>query len=328
MEFEQVPSPRASAEVPVDLQVLRLVSPARRRRAPRSRAPTSSAPSTATRAATAPSAWTRTTSPRSTSGTGARFALHARRFLRDQRDVDEVVQEAFLRLFLALPELETELQAHRLLPAHAHQPVHRPVPCRPAPAAAAEPGLRPADALRRRRADRPGGAGRGRRHRARRAVAAAAAAPRRRWSSARWRRSRCRSSRPSSSVPRRRASSTCCYRARRALRRLLAGSTADPAALIRLAAGTSGKLGVLIAIVLAGLGSGPDLRVVPVVGKDLPDLPSVAEVVVKQLPAPPKPRAAAPAPSRPPPSPSSSRSPRRTASSRRWTPRRRRSRPA
>jgi RNA polymerase sigma factor (sigma-70 family) len=39
------------------------------------------------------------------------FALHARRFLSDQRDVDEVVQEAFLKLFLALPELETELQA-------------------------------------------------------------------------------------------------------------------------------------------------------------------------------------------------------------------------
>lgn len=39
------------------------------------------------------------------------FAMHARRFLRDPRDVDEVVQEAFLRLFLALPELSTELQA-------------------------------------------------------------------------------------------------------------------------------------------------------------------------------------------------------------------------
>lgn len=39
------------------------------------------------------------------------FAAHARRFLRDPRDVDEVVQEAFLRLFLALPELSSELQA-------------------------------------------------------------------------------------------------------------------------------------------------------------------------------------------------------------------------
>ncbi len=39
------------------------------------------------------------------------FGNQARRFLRDQRDVDEVVQEAFLRLFLALPELQTELQA-------------------------------------------------------------------------------------------------------------------------------------------------------------------------------------------------------------------------
>lgn len=39
------------------------------------------------------------------------FALHARRFLRDQRDIDEVVQEGFLRLFQVLPELDTELQA-------------------------------------------------------------------------------------------------------------------------------------------------------------------------------------------------------------------------
>ena len=39
------------------------------------------------------------------------FGLHARRFLYDPRDVEEVLQEAFLRLFLAMPELETELQA-------------------------------------------------------------------------------------------------------------------------------------------------------------------------------------------------------------------------
>jgi RNA polymerase sigma factor (sigma-70 family) len=39
------------------------------------------------------------------------FGLHARRFLHDQRDVDEVVQEGFLKLFLALPELDNELQA-------------------------------------------------------------------------------------------------------------------------------------------------------------------------------------------------------------------------
>ncbi|MCU1621903.1 MAG: polymerase subunit sigma-24 [Frankiales bacterium] len=39
------------------------------------------------------------------------FALHARRFLSDKRDIDEVVQEGFLKLFLAMPELETELQA-------------------------------------------------------------------------------------------------------------------------------------------------------------------------------------------------------------------------
>jgi RNA polymerase sigma factor (sigma-70 family) len=39
------------------------------------------------------------------------LAAHARRYLRDSRDVDEVVQETFLRLFLAISEIETELQA-------------------------------------------------------------------------------------------------------------------------------------------------------------------------------------------------------------------------
>ncbi|MCU1602932.1 MAG: polymerase subunit sigma-24, partial [Frankiales bacterium] len=39
------------------------------------------------------------------------LAMHARRFLHDQRDIDEVIQEGFLKLFLALPELDTELQA-------------------------------------------------------------------------------------------------------------------------------------------------------------------------------------------------------------------------
>jgi RNA polymerase sigma-70 factor (ECF subfamily) len=39
------------------------------------------------------------------------LAAHARKFLRDGRDVDEVVQETFLRLFLAISEIETELQA-------------------------------------------------------------------------------------------------------------------------------------------------------------------------------------------------------------------------
>jgi RNA polymerase sigma-70 factor (ECF subfamily) len=39
------------------------------------------------------------------------LAAHARRYLRDARDVDEVVQETFLRLFLAISEIETELQA-------------------------------------------------------------------------------------------------------------------------------------------------------------------------------------------------------------------------
>ncbi|HVV74975.1 MAG TPA: RNA polymerase sigma factor [Mycobacteriales bacterium] len=39
------------------------------------------------------------------------LAAHARRYLRDPRDVDEVVQETFLRLFLAISEIETEIQA-------------------------------------------------------------------------------------------------------------------------------------------------------------------------------------------------------------------------
>lgn len=39
------------------------------------------------------------------------LAIYARRFLSDSRDIDEVVQETFLRLFLASSEIETELQA-------------------------------------------------------------------------------------------------------------------------------------------------------------------------------------------------------------------------
>ncbi|HVF21310.1 MAG TPA: sigma-70 family RNA polymerase sigma factor, partial [Mycobacteriales bacterium] len=42
-----------------------------------------------------------------------RFSIvqQVRKFMHDQRDVDEVVQETFLRLFLALPEIESEAQA-------------------------------------------------------------------------------------------------------------------------------------------------------------------------------------------------------------------------
>lgn len=39
------------------------------------------------------------------------FVRHARGYLRNTHDVEEVVQDAFVRLFLALPELETEAQA-------------------------------------------------------------------------------------------------------------------------------------------------------------------------------------------------------------------------
>ena len=39
------------------------------------------------------------------------FTALARHHLRDPRDVDDVLQEAFLRLFLAMPELGTDLQA-------------------------------------------------------------------------------------------------------------------------------------------------------------------------------------------------------------------------
>lgn len=37
--------------------------------------------------------------------------VHARRFLSDPHDIDDVVQETFLKLFLAMPEVETEGQA-------------------------------------------------------------------------------------------------------------------------------------------------------------------------------------------------------------------------
>jgi RNA polymerase sigma-70 factor (ECF subfamily) len=39
------------------------------------------------------------------------LAAHAWRFLSDRHDIDDVVQETFLKLFLAMPEVETEAQA-------------------------------------------------------------------------------------------------------------------------------------------------------------------------------------------------------------------------
>jgi RNA polymerase sigma factor (sigma-70 family) len=44
-------------------------------------------------------------------GSRTRLARRARRFLSDPRDIEEVVQETFLRLVLAMPEFEHEWQA-------------------------------------------------------------------------------------------------------------------------------------------------------------------------------------------------------------------------
>jgi RNA polymerase sigma-70 factor (ECF subfamily) len=212
------------------------------------------------------------------------FTLHARRYLRDQRDADEVVQEAFLRLFLALPELETELQAiaycRRTITnlcidryrAQARRPrlvdldsggvgeladVEHGDPVVQAEDAAlvrtALSMLSPLhrDALVKREVE----------EKPLPVIAEELAIP-------------------EDSVKH------LLFRARRALRKLLAGTSLAPGvdaedgrSLVSAArAGSRGGLAALVLLVLLGLGSGPNLESVPVVGVDLPDVIGVTKL--------------------------------------------------
>jgi RNA polymerase sigma factor (sigma-70 family) len=216
------------------------------------------------------------------------FALHARRFLRDSRDVDEVVQEAFLRLFLALPELETELQAlaycRRTITNlcidryRADQRRPRLVDLESIPIEdlgdddPGDPVVRAEDAALVR-------------------AALSLLSPIHR--DALIKREIEEKSIPAIAEELEIAEDKVkhvLFRARRALRRILAGTQVQPGLdldslstarlLGRRVVNDSGRLSVALAILVVGFGlsSGPDLRAIPLVGSDLPDLPSIAEL--------------------------------------------------
>ena len=215
------------------------------------------------------------------------FTLHARHYLRDERDADDVVQEAFLRLFLALPELETELQAlaycrrtitnlcidrYRAQGRRPHLVHLDSVPLEEIPDEdAGDPVVRAEDAALVREAlsllspmHRAALVKREIEEKTVPVIADELAIP-------------------EESVKH------LLFRARRALRRLLAGTSlapgADgeraraPRATARVGAG--GPAALVLAVVL-GIGSGPNLEAIPVVGVDLPaviDVTSFAQTV-------------------------------------------------
>ena len=211
------------------------------------------------------------------------FTLHARRYLRDQRDADEVVQEAFLRLFLALPELETELQAlaycRRTITnlcidrfrAQARRPSLVGLDTVPLDILVdddpGDPVVRAEDAALVRAAlsmlspiHRAALVKREIEEKPLPVIAAELDIP-------------------EESVKH------LLFRARRALRRILTDSSLAPGGTGQLSealAKAVSKAGLVVgAVMLAaiGLGTGPDLRTLPVVGSDLPDLPSLGQIV-------------------------------------------------
>jgi len=213
----------------------------------------------------------------------ASFTLHARRYLRDGRDADEVVQEAFLRLFLALPELETELQAlaycRRTITnlcidrfrAQARRPSLVDLDSAGAmDLAESDPGdpvVRAEDAAMVR-------------------AALSLLSPLHR--AALVKREIEEKTLPviaeELEIPEESVKHVL-FRARRALRRILASTSLAPGsdaelagALGRAARAGSGGLIAFVMLLVVGLGTGPDLRAIPVVGTDLPDIISVSEL--------------------------------------------------
>ena len=211
------------------------------------------------------------------------FTSHARRYLRDQRDADEVVQEAFLRLFLALPELETELQAlaycRRTITnlcidrfrAQARRPSLVGLDTVPLDILVdddpGDPVVRAEDAALVR-------------------AALSLLSPIHRAALVK----REIEEKPlpviavELDIPEESVKHLL-FRARRALRRILTDSSLAPGGTGQLSealakAVSKGGLAV-VAVMLAaiGLGTGPDFRALPVVGQDLPDLPSIGQIV-------------------------------------------------
>jgi RNA polymerase sigma factor (sigma-70 family) len=212
----------------------------------------------------------------------ASFTAHARRYLRDQRDADEVVQEAFLRLFLALPELDTELQAlaycRRTITnlcidryrAQARRPYLVDLDTAHVEDLAdddpGDPVVRAEDAALVR-------------------SALSMLSPLQR--AALVKREVEDKSLPviagELDIPEDNVKHLL-FRARRALRRLLAGSSLAPGGDAEAhGLGLSAKAGTrslatLLVLLVLGLGSGPNLESIPVVGRDLPDVIGVTEV--------------------------------------------------
>ena len=223
----------------------------------------------------------------------ASFCGLARRFLRDDRDVDEVVQEAFLRLFLALPELETELQAlaycRRTVTNlcidryRADQRRPRLVDLESIPVdqlsegTDADPVIRAEEAALVR-------------------LALSLLSPAHR--EALVKREIEEKTLPviaaELNIPEESVKHLL-FRARRALRRLLAGTQLQPGTdpeltstlqlLVRRAASGGGKVAGVVAIMLIALGSGPNLHAIPLVGTDLPDIPSILQLTKPHSPA-------------------------------------------
>lgn len=211
------------------------------------------------------------------------FTLHARRYLHDPRDADEVVQEAFLRLFLALPELETELQAlaycRRTITnlcidrfrAQARRPSLVDLDSAGAMDLAeddsGDPVVRAEDAALVREA-------------------LSLLSPLHR--DALVKREIEEKSLPviaeELDIPEESVKHVL-FRARRALRRVLAATSLAPGsddeipgALGRAARAGSGGMTAFLLLLFLGLGTGPDLRAIPVMGTDLPELISVGEL--------------------------------------------------
>ena len=225
----------------------------------------------------------------------ASFCVLARRFLRDARDVDEVVQEAFLRLFLALPELETELQAlaycRRTVTNlcidryRADQRRPRLVDIDAVPVDQLSQGVNADPVIQAEEA-------------ALVRLALSLLSPAHR--EALVKREIEEKSLPviaaELNIPEESVKHLL-FRARRALRRLLAGTQLQPGTdpeltstlqlLVRRAASGGGKVAGVVAIMLIALGSGPNLHAIPLVGTDLPDIPSLLQLTKPNHVAPP-----------------------------------------
>ena len=216
----------------------------------------------------------------------ASFGLHARRYLKDKRDVEEVVQEGFLRLFLALPELETELQAlaycRRTITNlcidryRADQRRPRLVDLDSVPVDQLAEDLERDGVIQAEDA-------------AQVRLALSLLSPAHR--DALVKREIEEKSLPviaaELDIPEESVKHLL-FRARRALRRLLAGTQLQPGTdpeltstlqlLARRTASAGGRVAGVAAILLIALGSGPNLHAIPLVGTDLPDLPSILQL--------------------------------------------------